>query len=90
MELETVKYVFLETFHVPFPRIIVAIGASIYDEPPCVELCVDHAFDCGGEWLARPVKFAALGDEPFKLGRQYVSRSSAKSHSLGREKVRSI
>lgn len=69
--LETVKDVFLEMLHVPLPSLIVAVGAAVDDKTPFVESRVNHAPECGGQRLARPVVVGALSDEPLKPGRRH-------------------
>lgn len=73
MVLETLEDILLEMFHVSRPCFIVAVCTAKDDEAPFVVLCVNHAFDCGGERLARPVEAVALFYEPFKLGRRHFS-----------------
>lgn len=72
--LKTSINILLETFHVPLPCLIVAIGAAVNDETPFVEPRVYHGPDRAGKRLARPVELFALGNEPFKLVGQHCQR----------------
>ena len=83
MVLESGNDVFLKIFHISLPCLIVAVGAAVDDEAPFVVLRVDHALQCPGERLGRPVEARALVDEPFKLARRHFSGSRMKLCLVG-------